>query len=252
VGSVILGQEQADVLAGGQITLTQLFETYTGSGQAAPAADVTIMIAAPDTPGAGTGTPVPATPSGIISVDGANQSYTWNVPAATATGDYLVTWTGTGGADGSTVLTYTQSLTVAAITPGLPAPGQYATPAQYMAWSGDTSTPYQMILTNLQRASEDIDLALIGAVYPVNASGQPTDALVIDVLMRACCAQCQFLVADNDPAGIKRMYTQTNIGGVLATRSPARTALDMPPLCARALSILHVSGVVPSAALINW
>jgi hypothetical protein len=252
VSSVLLGQEQADVLQGGQVVFTQLFETWIGSGQAAPAAGVTIAITAPDTPGAGTGDPLPATSAGLVSVDGANYTYTWIAPAATAPGDYLVTWTGTGGADGATVLTYTQTVTVAAISSGLPAPGQYATPAQYMNWSGDTSTPYQVIMTNLMRASEDLDMALMGAVYTVNGSGQPTDPQVIDVFMRACCAQAQFLIADNDPAGVKRQYSQTNIAGVQATRAKDMQALSLPPLCPRALQILHVSGVVPSAMLIAW
>jgi hypothetical protein len=252
MSSVILGQEQSDVLQGGQITLYQLFETWIGSGQAAPASGVTIAITAATTPGGGTGTPVPATQSGILWVDDANYSYPWTVPAAAAPGDYLVTWTGTGGQDGATVLTYTQSLTVAAISSGLPAPGVYATPAQYMAWSGDTATPLSMVQVNLQRASEDLDRALMGAVYAVNASGQPTDAMVIDVFMRACCAQCQYLIADNDPAGMKRIYSQTSVAGVQASRAKDQQALAMPPLAPRALQILHTNGVLPSAVLIAW
>jgi hypothetical protein len=42
------------------------------------------------------------------------------------------------------------------------------------------------------------------------------------------------------------------VSGVSSTRVPAMTALAMPPLCPRALSILHVNGVVPSAALVAW
>lgn len=253
MSSVILGQEQQDVLQGGQITLYQLFETWIGSGQACPASGVTIAITAATTPGGGQGTPVPATSAGILDVgDSSNYSYPWICPASVAAGDYLVTWTGTGGADGATVLTYTQTLTVAAIPSGLPAPGVYATPAQYMAWSGDTATPLAVVQVKLQRASEDLDRALMGAVYAVNASGQPTDAMVIDVFMRACCAQCQFLIADNDDANVKRMYSQTNVGGVLATRAKDMQALSMPPLCPRALSILHTNGVLPSAVLIAW
>lgn len=253
MSSVILGQEQADVLQGGQITLYQLFETWIGSGQACPASGVTISIVAATTPGAGAGSPVPATSSGILDVgDSSNYSYPWTVPATVAPGDYLVTWTGTGGQNGSTVLAYTQALTVAAISSGLPAPGVYATCAQYQAWSGDITTPEQLVLTNLQRASEDLDRALMGAVYAVNASGQPTDAMVIDVFMRACCAQAQYLIADNDPAGMKRIYSQTSIAGVSATRAKDAQAPSMPPLAPRALQILHVNGVLPSAVLIAW
>jgi len=249
----VLGAELSDVLAGGSITFSQLFETFAGSGQGAPASGVTIAITASPAPGGGSGNPVPATSSGILNVaGGASYSYAWLVPAATPPGDYIVTWTGTGGSNGSTVLTYSQSVTVAVVPPSVPAPGVYATPAQYRAWSGDSVTPALMLPSKLQRASEDIDRALMGAVYPTNASGMPTDALAIDVIMRATCAQAQWLIGEGDDAGLKRQYAQTSVGGVTSTRVASMTALPMPPLCPRALSILHVSGIVPSAALIAW
>lgn len=252
MSSLVLGVEQADVLQGAQITFTQLFETWVGSGQATPASGVTIQIAAATTPNGGSGTPVATTSSGVVSVNGSQYSYNWLVPAATVPGDYIVTWTGTGGVNGATVLTYQQSVTVAAIPPETPAPGTYATVAQYQAWSGDTATPASLVQTMLYRAGEDMDRALIGAVYPVNPSGQPTDPVAIDVFMRACCAQVQWLIADNDPAGIKRMYSQTNIAGVNATRAKAAQMPEMPPLGPRALAILHTFGVLPSAVLVNW
>lgn len=254
MSSVVLGVEQSDVLQGGSITFTQLFETFIGSGQASPASGVTITIAAAPTPGGGSGTPVAQTSSGIISVNGSSYSYSWTVASSVQPGDYLVTWAGTGGANGSTPLTYEQYVTVAQLpSAGItPAPGVYATYAQYQNWSGDQTTPPNVVTPMLLRASEDIDRALMGAVYPVNANGQPTDALVIDVIMRATCAQAQWLIADNDPAGLKRMYSQTSVGGVQATRAKAATAPDMPPLAPRALQILHTWGVLPSAVLIAW
>jgi hypothetical protein len=251
VSSVILGIEQSDVLQGGQVTFTQLFETYAGSNVAAPASGVTIAIAAATTPGAGGGTPVPQTSTGVTTVDGATYTYTWDCPATQAPGDYIVTWSGTGGEYGTT-LTYRQAVTVAAVSSGVPAPGGYASCTQYQAWSGDSATPAWMVAVKLQRASEDIDRALIGAVYPVNANGMPTDPMVIDVLMRATCAQAQFLIGDNDDSGLKRQYLSTSVGGVSQTRAPSTAALEMPPLAPRALSILHTAGVVPSAALIAW
>lgn len=252
MGSVILGVEQSDVMQGASITFTRLFETWIGSGQAAPASGVTISITAASTPGGGSGTPLTPTPA--PSVDGANYSYAWLVPAATAPGDYVVTWTGTGGLNGSTVLTYEQYVTVAANPPQsiTPAPGQYATVAQYQNWSGDFTTPTTIVQTKLYRASEDMDRALIAAVYATDANGRPTDALVVDVLMRATCAQVQFLLDDNDDSGVKRQYSQTNVAGVQATRTKAAQSPEMPPLGPRALSILHTNGVIPSAVLINW
>jgi hypothetical protein len=128
----------------------------------------------------------------------------------------------------------------------------YASVAQYQAWSGDSLTPVQIVGVMLQRASEDIDMALVAAVYPVNANGMPTDPMVIDAFSRATCAQCQFLLADNDPAGIKRQYVSTSMGGVSQTRAAAMTGMSMPPLGPRAAQILHVAGVLPSAPLISW
>lgn len=248
----VLGQETADVLQGGSITFTQMFETFIGSGQLAPATGVTIAITAATTPDGGTGTPLAATSAGITSPDGATYSYAWLVPASTVPGTYLVTWTGTGGSSGSTVLTYEQSVTVAAIATGVPGSGVYASYAQYQAWSGDTVTPSSVMTPLLQRASEDLDRALMGGYYAVTPDGMPADALVIDVLSRACCAQAQFLYADNDITGVKRQYATTNVAGVNATRTKAAQSPDMPPLGPRALSILHVNGVLPSAVLIAW
>jgi len=249
VSSVILGVEQSDVVQGGQITLTQLFETYIGSGQGASASGVQIGITAATTPGAGSGTPVVTTSAGITSPNDANFSYAWACPASQATGDYLVTWTGIVS---GVTLTYVQTVTVAARATGSPAPGVYATWVQYQNWSGDYFTPQTVVTPMIARASEDIDSALTGAVYPVDANGMPADAMVIGACMRATCAQVQFLLADNDPAGVKRQYAQTNIGGVQATRVAAMTALALPPLSPRAAQILHSAGVLPSAALINW
>jgi hypothetical protein len=248
VGNVILGQEQSDVLQGAQITFVQQFETWPGSGQAAGASGVTIQIAAAATPGAGSGTPVATTSAGIQGGP-AQYQYTWPCPPAQVPGDYLVTWTGTVAGN---TLTYIQAVTVAAMPSVTPAPGGYATASQYQAWSGDLYTPGALVTVALQRASEDIDNALIGAVYAVNANGMPADAMVIGTFMRACCAQCQFLLADNDPAGIKRMYVSTSMGGVSQTRAAAVTAMALPPLAPRAAQILHTAGVLQSAALISW
>lgn len=250
MATLTLGNKQSDAIQGGQITFEQLFESYIGSGQAGIASGVTIGITAASTPGGGSGTPVaagtPATPQG------GSQSlydYTWQVPATQATGDYLVTWTGTVG---TTTLTYTQTVTVAAIPAGNPAPGVYATLDAYRAWSGDAITPDLLVSVTLQRASEDIDNALIGAVYQVNQNGMPVDAMVIDAISRACCAQCAYLLADNDPTGVKHQYTSTNVGGVQAVRAASTVAPQFPLLAPRAAQILHITGVLPSATLIAW
>jgi len=249
VSFTILGSQQSDVLQNAQITLTQLFETYPGSGQGGIASGVTIGITAAPTAAGGTGTPLAPTSTGVVALSSGLYQYTWACPASQATGDYLVTWTATVG---TRTETYVQTVTVAAMASGSPAPGLYATVPQYQAWSGDTLTPYQMVQVMIQRASEALDHYLIGAVYAVNANGMPTDPMLIDVLMRATCAQTQFMLADNDPTGIKRQYVSTSMGGVSQTRAAAMTAMTFPPLAPQAAAILHTAGVLGSAALINW
>ena len=250
MAGITLGGAQSDVRQGGQIVLLQVFETFAGSSQGAAASGVTIGITASPGLSGGVGTPVATTSAGISALDfaGLNQ-YTWQVPPNQAPGDYLVTWSGIVGA---LTLTYTQTVTVAAMQSGAPAPGVYATADQYRAWSGDSATPQQMVITALQRASEDIDSAVIGAVYAVNGNGMPTAPMVIDAFTRACCAQAQYVLADNDVAGLKRQFQSVSTGGVSTTRAAGTTALVFPVLGPRTLSILHTSGVLPSAALIAW
>jgi len=249
--SVLLGARQSDVVQGGQVVLSQMFETFRASYAGAPAANVTVGIDAStlNTPGAGFGTPVPATSAGVTTPDGVTYNYTWTAPWLMITGDYLVTWTGTVGA---VTETYQQTVTVSPNFTGAPAPGLYATAGQYRAWSGDQSTPDQVVVTAVQRASEDIDNAIIAAVYPVNQNGLPTDPYVINAFARATCAQTQYLLADNDPAGMKRQYVSLNVGGISYTRARNMTTNAFPLLCPRAAEILHVAGVLGSAALINW
>lgn len=245
----VLGQEQSDVLQGGQIVLQCQFQTFPGSGAGAPATAVSIGITASPGPGQGAGTPVPAgTTAGLQSVDQATFSFTWSPAPGQPAGDYLATWTGTVA---GVVQIYVQTVTVAAVGSGSPSPGVYATPAQYTAWSGDNYTPTQLVSVKLQRASEDLDGHLVGAVYPVNANGMPTDPFVIDVFMRACCAQCQWLLAENDDAGVKRQYSSTSIAGVSQTRVAAATGMVLPPLAPRAWQILRTAGALSISPIVG-
>ena len=245
----ILGSQQSDVLQGAQIILTNLFETFPGSGLGGAASGVTVGITAATTPGGGTGTPVAPTATGVAALSVSLYQYVWSCPGGQAVGDYLVTWSGTVA---GTVETYVQTVTVAAVATGAPAPGVYATVAAYRAWSGDQFTPDASIAVTLQRASEAMDHYLIGAVYRTNANGMPTDPMLIDVMSRATSAQAQFMLADNDLTGVKRQYSSTSMGGVQASRVAAMTAMTFPPLAPQAAAILHTAGILGSAALINW
>jgi hypothetical protein len=241
----------SDVWPGGQILFTVQFETYLNSGQACAASDVTIGIAAADG-GTGTGTPLATTSTGVLGggVEGL-YNYTWSPATDVAPGDYLVTWTGVRASDAATVA-YVQVCTVAAVPAPSPAPGVYATYAQYVAEIGDTWTPQAIVSAALRKASKDIDRALIAAVYRTDADGMPQDAVVADTIMRATCAQAEYRVAHMDPAGVKFEYGSSNVGGVSVSRSPAMTGIAFYPIAPDALSILHVDGVLPAAPLVNW
>lgn len=250
--SFTIGDHQSDVLQGGQITFRQMFETYPGSGAAGSASGVTIGITAAPTPAAGNGTPVAPTSQGVQALGGSIYEYVWTCPQDQATGEYTVTWSGLVG--GTTQVAYAQTVTVAAVPTGAPAPGMYATVAQYRVHSRprDLLTPDDVVADMLGLASEAMDHYLIGAVYATNANGMPTDPELLDVMVRATSAQCQFMLADDDPFGVKRQYTSTSMGGVSAVRAPGTTGMPFPPLAPRAAIILHTAGVLQTAPLVAW
>jgi hypothetical protein len=247
----VYANASSDVFPGGSIEFQCLFETFVNSGVACAASGVTIGITASGAPDSGSGTPVATTGTGVSELGMGLFTYTWPVPDDQAPGSYLVTWTGTRASD-STVVTYTQSVNVAPNPESVPLPGVYASVQQYRNWSGDAWTPAEIIQTKLQRATEDIDVALVAAVYRVDADGMPLDPQLVNVLVRATSAQCQYLIAQNDDAGIKREYASTNVGGVTAVRSAKMQGLWMQPIAPRALQILRVEGVLPAAPLISW
>lgn len=233
------------VVPGGQVTFLQIFETFYGSGFPQTVSGVTITI----TPAAGGAAVLGPTGAGLVTPDQATYTYAWNCPVGTAPADYSVVFTGTGphGA-----ITYTQAVVVASPPNPSPMPGVYASFPQYQAWSGDTWTPASLVTTALRRASEVLDMYLIGAVYATDADSMPTDAGVIDVFMRATCAQSQFMLAANDPAWIKPMYSSVSMGGVTQTRAASAQNQGVPPLAPMAAVILRTAGVLPGAPLIDW
>lgn len=236
---------------GGSVSLSAVFESFNGSGIPVSAAGVTVTIASSGAVDGGTGTPVPTTSAGIVQNGPGSYLFVWAVPPTQASGSYLATWTGTRSSDGQTV-SFTQAVYVAALPAMVPLPGVYCTVAQYQAWSGDSLTPTAIVTTKLMRASEDIDIALVGAVYATDADGMPTSAQLLGVLVRATAAQAQYLIANNDDTGIKREFSNTNVGGVSLSRAQGMQAPTFTPLCNRALQILHVEGVLPAAPLVNW
>lgn len=252
----ILADQISQVMQGGQIILQVMFETFVGSDQQAEAGSVTIAISAatdPSTglpvPTAGSGTPVAATSENVTTIDQCLYTYPYNVAADQAPGDYLVTWTGTVA---GVQQTWQQTITVTAMPTGSPAPGVYASTAQYRAQRLDQATPDWLIQKNLMLASRVIRHATIGAVYDHTPNGMPAQGVTAQAFMEATCAQAEFQIADNDPTGVKRQYTSTSMGGVNLTRAAATAATTFPPLAGEAAMILHTYGVLGVAVLVDW
>lgn len=232
------------VLQGGGVTLTAAFTTFAGSGVPLDVSGVTITI----TPAVG-GTPtVGPTTVGVVG-QGAAWRYAWLPDTTVAGGDYTVVWM---PAVPSGTPPIVQTVTVVAPPPHSPSPGLYATVAQFRGRERDTLIPDDWVLYWLQQATEVIDVALVGAVYSTDADQMPTDPGLLSVLERACCAQAAFMAANNDPANVKSQFSSSNVGGVPLVRAPSAQGLALPPLAPRAAAILRVSGVLPSAPLINW
>lgn len=246
-----MANASSDVFPGGQTVFEVQFETYVNSGKAAPASGVTITITASGAPDGGTGTPVATTSAGVTQLGTGLYSYTWDVPEDTVPGSYTVTWSGARTTDGMTV-SYTQVANVAADPASVPLPGVYASVLQYQDWSGDQYTPSSRVQVALQRATEQIDVALVAAVYRTDADGMPLDADLVDCLARATSAQAQYIIAVNDDANVKREYSSTSMGGVSLTRAAGMQAMALPPIAPQALAILRVAGVLPAAPLVNW
>ncbi len=234
------------VLPGGQVTFQQQFETYYGSGIEQAVTGTTITI----TPVGNNQAPVVGpTTADVVQIDNATYSYVWSPPVGTEPGDYTAVFSAAGP---SGTITYTQAVTVAQPPSPFPNPGMYATVTQYQAWSGDLWTPSQVITPILRKAATILDHYLVGAVYAIDANSMPTDPGVIDVFMRATCAQCEFMLANNDPAFVKSQYSSTSVGGVSAVRTASAQDQAFPPLAPMAAAILHTAGVVPGAPLVNW
>ena len=128
----------------------------------------------------------------------------------------------------------------------------YATYADYVAWSNDAFTPQSRVTWMLARASEDIDRALIGAIYTVDTNNMPTDPVDIDTFNRATCAQAQFRMELGDDTGASNRMSSTSIGGISVTRAAGTMAMTMPPLAPAALQILHQAGAAPISPMTNF
>lgn len=130
----------------------------------------------------------------------------------------------------------------------------YATLADYRAYTGDAATPDARVTALLTMASEDLDgQALVGAVYTTDPQGYPADAGLLDVLMKVTCRQVQFMLDMDDDTGVKQRLDSVKVGSLSFTRAKGvSVGSGMYPIGPRALALLHSSGVLPAAPMINW
>lgn len=117
-------------------------------------------------------------------------------------------------------------------------PRIYATPEQLTAWTGKAAPPDADRL--LARASEDVDDALLAAVYTTDSAGMPTEPAVVAALADAVCAQVEYqLAAGSDGTGADDRWDSVSIGPVaMSGRRGARPpgAVDLAPRAHRALT----------------
>ncbi|MFG2528280.1 hypothetical protein [Streptomyces sp. NPDC048516] len=127
----------------------------------------------------------------------------------------------------------------------------YATPEALTAWTGQPAPADAERL--LARAGEDIDSALLTAVYAVDEDGDPTDPDVRAALSDATCAQVEYqLAAGDDGTGAGGQWNSVSIGPVsLSGRSTATATTSGVDLAPRADRALRRAGLTPGR-VIAW
>ncbi|MEV5131436.1 hypothetical protein AB0K87_13200 [Streptomyces sp. NPDC053705] len=124
-------------------------------------------------------------------------------------------------------------------------PRVYATPEQLTAWTGQPAPPDADRL--LARASEDVDDALLSAVYDTDALGAPTDPKIVAALADATCAQVEYQQATGDDGtGAAGRWDAVSIGPVsLSGRQSGPQAAGDVDLAPRAHRALKRAGLLP-------
>ncbi|MER7464051.1 hypothetical protein [Streptomyces sp. NPDC097981] len=126
----------------------------------------------------------------------------------------------------------------------------YATPEQLAAWTGQPAPADAERL--LARAGEDIDSALLTAIYPVDEDGDPLDPEVRAALANATCAQVEHqLASGDDGTGAGGQWDSVSIGPVSLSGRSSRTAAAGVELAPRADRALRRAGLTPGR-VIGW
>lgn len=115
----------------------------------------------------------------------------------------------------------------------------YATPEQYTALTGKAAPADAA--QRLATASEDIDDALLTAVYRTDTAGMPTDPEIVQALADAACRQVEYqLSTGDDGSGAADRWDSVSIGPVAMsgrrTTSGNPSDVDLGPRAHRALN----------------
>ncbi|AMW13318.1 hypothetical protein A4E84_29780 [Streptomyces qaidamensis] len=124
----------------------------------------------------------------------------------------------------------------------------YATEQQLIDYLAPDPTPANAAKV-LDRASDDIDGLLIGAVYNTDVNGMPTDPKVQTALRMATLAQAEYLVATGDLTCAQRQGGRVQVGGVEYTRGTSGT--EPGRIAPAALQALRVSGAL-NRWVVTW
>ncbi|MFH9430239.1 hypothetical protein ACH4JZ_18350 [Streptomyces sp. NPDC017615] len=121
----------------------------------------------------------------------------------------------------------------------------YATPEQLTTWTGQPPPAEAGRL--LARASEDVDSALLTAVYETDDEGLPTDPVVVQALADAVCALIEYRSETGDSGtGARDRWDSVSLGP--ASMSGRRAAVNQPggvDLGDRAERALRRAGLLP-------
>ncbi|MFF2014006.1 hypothetical protein ACFVWY_33775 [Streptomyces sp. NPDC058195] len=114
----------------------------------------------------------------------------------------------------------------------------YATPDQLAEYTGrPTPADADRLLI---RASDDVDDALLAAIYDTDTAGMPTAPAVVRALAAATCAQVEYVIAQGgDDTGAAGQWDAVSIGPVSMSGrrgGPVGAGVDIGPRARRALA----------------
>jgi hypothetical protein len=121
----------------------------------------------------------------------------------------------------------------------------YATAEELAAYTGQPAPADAARL--LARASEDVEDALLTAIYDTDDAGAPTDPAIIAALSEATCAQIEYQQATGDDGtGAAGRWDSVSIGPVsLSGRQDTPRGAGEVDLAPRAHRALRRAGLLP-------